>query len=114
MNVNALNYRLAVKGVFGRNRTAKFELYLLAKRVDPKTPRSLEELRPVVAAKLAEIKAKPGCRYTLREEPVEVETSMVGDREVTTEKFMLMSERVMLRGVAGGAEEVPLPAPEGA
>ena len=99
MTPNKLNYRLAVRGLFGRNRTAKFDLFDLALRVDIDFPKFLEELRPLVRDKLNEIRAKTGCRYFLREEPVEYDGK--------TECFELMSERILLKGVVGGEETMP-------
>ena len=107
MTVNKLNYTLAVRGVFGRNRKIKFELVTLVKHVDPAQPKTLDELRPLVRNALADLRAKQGLTYSLREEPVEVSTYDLGGGKVaTTEGFMLMSERVMLKGVVGGTEEI--------
>jgi hypothetical protein len=107
MKPTALNYNLMVYGLFGRNRTIKRDFIKLAKRVPLDQPKSLEELRPMVKATLAEIKAKPGLTYALREEPIEVSHHDLGEgRTATTEGFMLMSERVLLSGKVGGEEKV--------
>jgi hypothetical protein len=106
-SANKLNYSLAIRGIWGRNRKPKFEIFSLVKHVDPADPKTVVELWPIMHAKLIEIKAKPGLIYSLREEPVEVSTYDLGDGHVgTTEGFVLMSERVMVKGVVGGTEEI--------
>jgi hypothetical protein len=71
---NKIHYSLQVKGLFGRNKKAKFDSFELAK-VDIDKPSSVEILMPHVLHKLIEIKAKPGCRYWLRSQEVEVQPS---------------------------------------
>lgn len=50
-----LRYTLGVNGVWGRAKKAKFESFVLAKRVDPKKPWELEVLIKMARNKLAEL-----------------------------------------------------------
>lgn len=53
-------YSVHVGGVFGRNRKAKSHSFTVLEAASEKSP---EEIRPLVEAKLTEIKAKPGLRW---------------------------------------------------
>ena len=94
MKKDVLDYRLAVRGLFGRNRKDYYETFLLVEEVDPKAPKALEELLPLARQKLREIKFRAG-KWWLREEPVEVEESTVGEQKFKTKSFVLMSEKKM-------------------
>lgn len=63
---NVTDYTLFIKGLFGRNRTVKFESFKLAE--DCETPKTLEEIRLLTESKLAALKPKGSfwfkvCRY---------------------------------------------------
>ena len=104
MTPNFLHYRLAVRGIFGRNRSIKYDLVDVLKGVPIDQPRSLDSLLPLMRDALAEIRPKPGLTYKLREEPVEIEETEIDGRIHKSEMFELLSERVLLKGVVGGEE----------
>ena len=87
---NVLRYELIVRGVFGRNRKAKFDTFKLGANVDPATPRTLEDVLPLARAKLAEIKFKAG-RWCVEEQPIELNIYDEPGGPVTLESFVLMS-----------------------
>ena len=101
-DANCLDYILAVNGVFGRNKKRKYETVALAKHVQIDKPKKLEELIPIMRLELLKLKTKPGCNYQIEERPIKVENTCGFD----VETFELMSERVMLKGVVGGSEQV--------
>jgi hypothetical protein len=90
----ALNYRLIFRGLFGRNRTVKFDTISLVKWVDPETPKTLDEVLPLAKAKLQEIRFKSG-NWKIDEEPVELEDHEYGDRTITIETFALLSGKTI-------------------
>jgi hypothetical protein len=84
-------YVLAVKGVYGRNRSVKFTTARLL-QVDRNAPKTVSELMPLVTAKLTEMKVKPGAYVSLSEDPVDVETHTGSDgAEYQIETFMIFS-----------------------
>jgi len=91
---NVLNYRLTVRGVFGRNRTVKFDTFSLLKGVDPASPKTLKELLPMAWTKLAEIRFKSGT-WKIEEDPVELNDYQDGDRVITLETYALLSSKTI-------------------
>lgn len=53
---NVTDYTLFIKGLFGRNRTVKFESFKLAE--DCETPKTIEEVRILAEQKLAALKPR--------------------------------------------------------
>jgi len=69
-------YRLHVKGIFGRNRKPKFESFLIT---ETESELSIEEVESLMASKIAEIKVKSG-HVKVVTNPVKIE---VGESGVT-------------------------------
>ena len=88
-----LTYSLAVRGVFGRNRKSKFEMFTLAKHQAEPLP--LEQLMAMMRAKLVEMKVKPGAKVSVREQPMTLEVREMGERTYTVESFMCFSDKTM-------------------
>ena len=90
MNDNSkkmFDYRLSVNGIFGRNRNPKRQSVRL---VRSETQKTLDEVRPLAMAALADLKPKAGLRWLIAEYPIEV-----GDG---FESFMLYSETMLDQG----------------
>lgn len=64
-------YRLFIKGLFGRNRKVKFESFLLTE--DKESQLSVEELEKLLEAKLKELKVKGVALIKVVETPCEIE-----------------------------------------
>jgi hypothetical protein len=62
-------YRLNVKGIFGRNRSVKFDSFLI---LDTDQDLSLDEVEKLAAAKIKEVKVKSGYCAVVRN-PVEID-----------------------------------------
>jgi len=88
-----LTYSLLVHGIFGRNRRVKRELFILAKH--QAEPLTMEQLMPLMRAKLAVIKLKPGGAFHVREQPMTLEVREMGERTYTVESFMCFSDKTM-------------------
>ena len=98
-----LRYKLVVKGLYGRNRKVKFELFTLVKECDPATPKTLDELMPMYKAKLVEIKFKGGSAW-IEEDPITLNTHDMGDgKSYTTESYLLMSGKTLHKEKIEGA-----------
>jgi hypothetical protein len=82
---NVLDYQVVVRGLFGRNRTAKFAMFKV-RRADAGAFVDLADLLPLMESKLAEIKFKSGY-VAVKEYPVELRNGF--------ETFVLMSERTL-------------------
>jgi len=89
------NYRLKVNGVWGRNRSVKFDSWKIAESPQP-TSLLLSDVEPKMRVKLAEIGFKRGS-ITLVEEPVTRSWYNFEGRQLETEMFELFSGRVMHR-----------------
>ncbi len=100
-----LRYQLCVKGIFGRNRKVKFEIFTLVKECDPSKPMTLDALMPLYRAKLAEIKFKGGVAR-ITEDPLTVEENVIGTKVFTSESFMIFSEKVIYEEKIEGGEVV--------
>jgi len=88
-------YRLHVKGVFGRNRKAKVQSFpILDSDV---SIRGIDISGPAVKV-LGEVKPKPGCQYKVIETPVTIEKSTYDGRTVTSRSFMMFSGIVIDQG----------------
>jgi len=72
VNATHLEYRVAVRGVWGRNRTEKFSTFSLA-TVPVAEPLALDAIKLLATSKLAEIKLKTG-RWNVRETAWEYKT----------------------------------------
>lgn len=104
-------YRVAYNGIFGRNRTLKFDIDKLCERAITDVAPTTKDLLVQVQKYLHSIKAKPGLRWTLREDPIEQSSYKTSTGEiVTSECFVLLSEKVMAKGVVdrdGGITSMP-------
>lgn len=89
MATNVYDYNLQLKGVFGRNRTEKFQSIRLARHEQDGAQPTVEELRRLTDAMLAEIKFKSG-RWVVKQAPVEVGEHF--------ETFVIFSDKTMLEG----------------
>jgi hypothetical protein len=87
-------YCLTIKGVFGRNRKAKFEVFSLVARTEEQKP--LDAVMPLANAMLAHIKAKPGAVYKVTETPITWGESGNG---ISFESFMMFSGVTLAQGV---------------
>lgn len=83
------DYNLKINGVFGRNRTAKFKIERLARRLRDVEQPTEAELWTLVESKLSEIKLKTG-KWVLTRAPVEIGGGF--------ETFVLMSDVSLFRG----------------
>ena len=83
------DYNLQLKGVFGRNRTAKFQSVRLARAERDATQPTAEELRQLTDSMLSEMKFKTGT-WAVKQAPVEVGEMF--------ESFLLFSDVTMLTG----------------
>ena len=72
VNATHLEYRVAVRGVWGRNRTEKFSTFSLA-TVPVAEPLALDAVSILAASKLAEVKFKSG-RWNVRRTAWEYKT----------------------------------------
>lgn len=89
-------YRLHVKGVFGRNRKVKMQSFPI---LDSDVAlRGIDISAPAVQV-LGEVKPKPGCQYKVIETPVTVEKSTYDGRTVTSRSFMMFSGIAIDQGV---------------
>lgn len=101
------SYYLKVKGVFGRNRKVKFEVFTVIKDIGPNDKLSMHELDGIAKGILEdEVKLKSGVAI-LSEQPEEVEDYAIGDTGYTTRCFSLFSDRQVWKLTrAVGADDV--------
>ena len=86
---NVLSYYLKVKGIFGRNRKVKFQVFSVLKDVDPMEHLPADEMARIAMGVLAdEVKLKSGYAV-LAEQPEEVEHR----NGYTTRCFAIFSDR---------------------
>lgn len=84
------SYEVVVRGVYGRNRTEKFQILKLRKVPVTEIQPDESEVRAWAAAALADLKLKRG-RWTVVSRPIE--------REGIWERTILMSETPLFGGV---------------
>jgi len=87
----ALNYRVAVKGVWGRNRKVKYETWKLEGYTGLAEKAPLEAVLAAARAKLAELKVKSGSYVAVLEDPVTFETCESGGKLWVSELYVLFS-----------------------
>ena len=66
------NLEIVFVGIFGRNRKPKFDSLRLARVAKEDPQPSLDELKTLFYAKIAEIKAKPGSKVAIKSNPVDI------------------------------------------
>lgn len=94
-----IDYMVAVRGVWGRNRKEKFDLVKL-QRVPADKPLDTEAVKALAEAKLREMKARAGTKWRVAAYPVTLERVEYSDMEpYTVEKHLLMSETTLATGV---------------
>jgi hypothetical protein len=76
VNATHLEYRVAVRGIWGRNRTEKFQTFTLA-TVPVAEPLPLDAVSILAATKLAEVKFRAG-RWNIRRTAWEYKTHSDG------------------------------------
>lgn len=86
------DYNLQLKGVFGRNRTAKFQSIRLARADRDAVQPTTEELQRLTSQALAELRFKTGA-WVVKQAPVEV-----GDH---FESFVIFSDVTLFNGSKG-------------
>jgi hypothetical protein len=91
-----VEYGVRVRGVWGRNRSVKSDSF---KVLESEAARPVEEIRPLVEAKLREIKVKPGARFAAyegeREESVRSYSDGTSMRSVC---FALFGDKKLYEG----------------
>ena len=90
-----LDYRLNVKGVYGRNRKVKFQSVRLA-LVPPDAPKAVNDLVELADAKLREIRVKSAL-IRIEEQPIEVTEYDYEGRTITTETYAIFSGRTLYK-----------------
>jgi hypothetical protein len=92
-----MEYRLHVKGVYGRNRTAKFQTIHLADRALD-APIDTFEMDKLVADALALVKPKPGLRWQVIATETKVSKSTYDGKVFTSRSFMMFSGKNVAQG----------------
>lgn len=93
MKSNAYDYTVWVTGVFGRNRSTKFEGFKIAE--DLPEPLSDSEVLERAEKILKDKKVRPGAKYKIAEQPLELKKEGI----FTVKSFRLMSDRVIKVGI---------------
>lgn len=91
-------YGVRVAGIFGRNRKAYRESF---KVLESEEKKSAEEVRPLVEAKLREIKARPGARFAAYEGPRSEEIRVIDGVSFRSVSFMVLGDVKLFDGVVG-------------
>jgi hypothetical protein len=93
-----MEYRLHVKGIYGRNRTSKFQTIHLADRALD-APIDTFEMDKLVADALALVKPKSGLRWNVVATETTVTKHSYDGRTYTSRAFMMFSGKNVAQGV---------------
>jgi hypothetical protein len=94
------SYEVKFKGVWGRNRSVKFEVAHLRDADAKLDDAGRVEIVAAAKAHLVKIKAKPGTRYVVEETPTTIETYDYGDGRIgRSRSFMVFSGTKIAEGV---------------